>query len=330
MQNLTDNRKGDKHMNTPVTSTNLSDGIIHLDAEYLQPGIASVYLLIEGKQCAIIETGTCHSVPCILSALAEFGLTTDSVQYIIPTHVHLDHAGGVGLLMQHCANAELVVHPFGARHMIDPTKLAAGAKSVYGDAAFKRLYGELIPVGADRVIEAPDNFEINLGGRKLYFYDTPGHAKHHFCVHDSKSDTIFTGDTFGIAYPQANVDGEPLIFVTTTPVQFDPVTMQSSIERLLSVKPKAFNLTHYGQVKPSKKVAEQLINSIHAFVAIANESRDATHSRIDDMDAKIQQYLLEQYRMLGGTESDQFCRGIVAMDSKLNAQGLDFWLSKQQ
>ena len=308
----------------------LGDGIIHLDAEYLQPGIASVYLLIEGDECAVIETGTCHTVPYILATLSQFGLTARSVRYIIPTHVHLDHAGGVGSLMESCPNAQLIVHPFGARHMVDPTKLAAGAKAVYGDAAFERLYGELIPVAIEKVIEAPDNFEINMGNRCLRFYDTPGHAKHHFCVHDLTSNTIFSGDTFGIAYPETHVGDEPLIFVTTTPVQFDPVAMHSSIDRLLSLDVAAFNLTHYGRVKPSKGVANQLKDSIDAFVDIANQSRDIPKNRIETINKKIQQYVLTQYHALGGEKSDVDCLRVIAMDSKLNAQGLDFWLTKQQ
>ena len=106
--------------------------------------------------------------------------------------------------------------------------------------------------------------------------------------------------------------------------------MHRSIDRLLGINPKAFNLTHYGQVRPSEKVAVQLRNSIDAFVDIATESRDIKEGRVDVIDQKIQQYILKQYRKLGGQESDQFCLDVIAMDSKLNAQGLDFWLSKQQ
>ena len=316
-------------MNIQLRYTDLGNGIIHLDAEYLQPGIASVYLLIENDECAIIETGTCHTVPYILKALTEFGLNADSVRYVIPTHVHLDHAGGVGLLMQECPNAELIVHPFGARHMINPTKLEAGAKSVYGAEAFQRLYGQLIPVDAERVIEAPDNFEIELSNRVLRFYDTPGHAKHHFCVHDLRSNNIFSGDTFGIAYPPVNIGSEPFIFVTTTPVQFDPDALLSSIERLVELKATAFNLTHFGQIIPSDSVVEQLKASIYAFVAIANDSQNITENRTDAIDRKIQEYLLNKYRELGGTRSEENFLGVVSMDSKLNAQGLDFWLSKK-
>ena len=316
-------------MNIQLRYTDLGNGIIHLDAEYLQPGIASVYLIIENGECAVIETGTCHTVPFILKTLTEFGLNASSVRYVIPTHVHLDHAGGVGLLMQECPNAQLIVHPFGARHMIDPTKLAAGAKSVYGEEAFQRLYGELLPVNADRVIEAPDNFEIELSNRHLRFYDTPGHAKHHFCVHDLQSNNIFSGDTFGIAYPPVNIGSEPFIFVTTTPVQFDPNALLNSINRLVSIKADAFNLTHFGQIKPSELVIDQLKTSIDAFVSITMDSRDIKENRVEVIDQKIQQYLLNKYHQLGGTKSDKDFLAVVAMDSKLNAQGLDFWLTKQ-
>jgi glyoxylase-like metal-dependent hydrolase (beta-lactamase superfamily II) len=315
-------------VNIQLRYKDLGDGVIHLDAEYLQPGIASVYLLIEDGECAIIETGTCHTVPFILKTLSEFGLNANSVRYVIPTHVHLDHAGGVGLLMQECPNAQLIVHPFGARHMINPTKLEAGAKSVYGEEAFKRLYGQLIAVDPERVTEAPDNFEIELANRTLRFYDTPGHAKHHFCVHDLRSNTIFSGDTFGIAYPPAKIGSEPFIFVTTTPVQFDPDALLSSINRLVAIKADAFNLTHFGQVIPSDLVIDQLKGSIDAFVKIAMGSRDAVENRVEIIDRKIQEYLFSKYRELGGTESESHFLEIVAMDSKLNAQGLDFWLTK--
>ena len=316
-------------MNIQLRYTDLGNGIIHLDAEYLQPGIASVYLIIENGECAVIETGTCHTVPFILKTLTEFGLNASSVRYVIPTHVHLDHAGGVGLLMQECPNAQLIVHPFGARHMIDPAKLAAGAKSVYGEEAFQRLYGELLPVNADRVIEAPDNFEIELSNRRLRFYDTPGHAKHHFCAHDLQSNNIFSGDTFGIAYPPVSIDSEPFIFVTTTPVQFDPDALLNSINRLVSIKADAFNLTHFGQIKPSELVIDQLKTSIDAFVSITMDSQDIKENRVEVIDQKIQQYLLNKYHQLGGKKSDKDFLAVVSMDSKLNAQGLDFWLTKQ-
>ncbi|PID46781.1 MAG: MBL fold metallo-hydrolase [Proteobacteria bacterium] len=314
---------------TSATFTDLGDGIIHIDAEYMSPGVASVYLIIEGNECAIIETATCHTAPIILSVLNEYGLDEQAVRYIIPTHVHLDHAGGAGTLMELCPKASFVVHPLGARHMIDPTKLIAGATAVYGEETFKRLYGELKPIDKARVIEAPDNTELTLAGRTLRFYDTPGHARHHFCIHDLRSNTIFSGDTFGISYPALSTPSGPLLFATTTPVQFDPDALHASINRLLSLKPHAFNLTHFGRITPTDDVVAQLRHSIDRYLEIAEKHRQLAENRAETIHQEITAYLLGEYRRLGGTEPDDKVKKLVALDSQLNAQGVDFWLSKQ-
>lgn len=318
-------------MTISATYTDLGDGVIHMDAEYLNPGVASVYLIIDGQECAIIETGTCHTIPYIMDVLEKYGLSEDNVRYVIPTHVHLDHAGGVGGLMEHCPNASLVIHPLGARHMVDPSKLSAGAMAVYGEEAFNRLYGVLKPVEASRVIEAPDLMELTLGERTLRFYDTPGHAKHHFCVHDLSSNSIFSGDTFGISYPSLKTASNlPFIFATTTPVQFDPDAMYNSIEKLMAAQPTAFNLTHYGRVIPTPELVTQLKDSIGAYLKIAAQAQnESSETRCTTMNDAITCYLLGAYQAMGGTESEAIVREVIAMDSKLNAQGLDFWLSKQ-
>lgn len=312
-----------------TTYTDLGDGIIHIDAEYINPGVASVYLIIEDEECAIVETGTNNTVPYIMSVLRDFGLDEKSVRYVIPTHVHLDHAGGVGKLIDDCPNSDLVIHPLGARHMIDPSKLIAGASAVYGEEAFNAMYGTLKPVPAERVMEAPDNFEIELGSRKIRFYDTPGHAKHHFCVHDLKSNTIFTGDTYGIGYPSLSTPSGPLVFATTTPVQFDPDALRASIQKLESLNPAALNLTHYGRITPSPEISQQLFASIDKYLEIVETHEASGDQRSQLIDTSIQDYLLSEYQRLGGELSDEDVLKLIAMDSKLNAQGLDFWVSKK-
>ena len=316
-------------MTMSATYTDLGDGIIHIDAEYLSPSVASVYLLIEGRECAIIETGTCHTVPYIMSVLNDYGLNANSVRYVIPTHVHLDHAGGVGSLMEICPNASLVVHPLGSRHMIDPSKLTEGASAVYGEETFKKLYGVLKPVGVERVIEAPDNISIKLGKRTLHFYDTPGHARHHFCVHDLQSNTIFSGDTFGIAYPSLETLSGPFIFATTTPVQFDPEALHTSIDRLASINPSAFNLTHFGRIEPTEAIIKQLKATLNKYLEIAESHKQIGDNRKELIDQAISDYLLSEYYCFGGIKDEQTVRQTIAMDSTLNAQGLDFWLSKK-
>ena len=309
--------------------TNLGDGIIHIDAEYMKPDLASVYLIIEGEECAIVETGNFQSVRVIHQVLEAHQLSPEQVRYVIPTHVHLDHAGGVGLLMQQCANAQLVVHPKGARHMTDPARLQAGASAVYGKDAFKKLYGELIPVEASRVISPQDDERINWGSRILHFYDTPGHARHHFCIHDSISNTIFTGDTFGLSYPALMIDTEkPFVAASTSPVQFDPEAMRGSISRLAGSGAAAFNLTHFGRIANTPDNAALLERTLDIYLGIAEQHKTADENRSGLLEQGMTEALLALYRECGGTQSESVFSQTMAMDIRLNAQGLDIWLDQ--
>lgn len=311
-----------------MSDKDLGYGISLIDAEYLNPGVAAVYLLQHNRHLAIIETGTARSTAQILAVIKNHGLSPDDVDYIIPTHVHLDHAGGAGELMHHCHNATLVIHPYGAKHMIDPSRLVEGTIAVYGEENFHRLYGDLRPVPEKRVIEAPDNFELDMNGRILKFLDTPGHARHHFCIYDQTSQGIFTGDTFGLCYRELDTNEGPFIFPTTTPVQFDPVAMIESIDRLLSLEPKQMYLTHFGKIEPTQELVNQLKERIKTFSQIALEEKDSGQSRQVNIEQRLMTYLLEQLASLGCNQSVEFCQNVIRNDVKLNAQGLDVWLDR--
>ena len=306
----------------------LSHDITVIDAEYGSSGVAALYLLIQGDHVAIIETGTNHSVPVIKQVLESKNLSFNHVRYIIPTHVHLDHAGGAGELMRLCPKARLIIHPFGSAHMIDPSRLQAGTIAVYGEENFRQLYGNIVPILARRVIEAPDQFMIVMNGRKLRFLDTPGHARHHFCVVDEASNGIFTGDTFGVCYPQLNTKNGPFIFATTTPVQFDPDALIKSIQRLMSYQPRSLYLTHFGSIEASNKLAEQLIETINAFKQIALNDKSTSENRVEHLQQKIKNYLLNRLERMGceNTLVDQI--NTIDNDTLLNAQGLDVWLTR--
>lgn len=303
-------------------------GISMVDAEYAQSGIASIYLLEQTGQVAIIETGTNHSVPYVEEVLKSKGLSFDDVTYVMPTHVHLDHAGGAGEFMHRCKNATLIVHPFGAKHLIDPSKLIAGTIAVYGEKQYHKLYGDIRPIDASRVIEAPDLFKLDLNGRELEFLDTPGHARHHFCVYDKQSSSIFTGDTFGVGYPQLSTKQGRFVFAATTPVQFDPESLLQSIDRLMSLKPKTMYLTHFGAISPTPEVVQQLKRSVRKFADIALDAKDVSENRVDYIQQKLKDYLLDTIEEMGAIESREFYEKNMDFDTKLNAQGLDFWLSK--
>lgn len=306
----------------------LGSGIHLVDANYIKPGLAALYILVQQGQAAIIETGTVHSVPLILDTLEALGLAKEDVAYIMPTHVHLDHAGGAGALMEQCPNANLVIHPRGARHMIDPSKLIAGAVAVYGEHRFHELYGEIRPVQAERIIEAPDNFEVDFNGRVLRFLDTPGHARHHVCIYDRTSQGIFSGDTFGLCYRELDTPDGAFPLATTTPVQFDPDAMLVSIDRLMALEPESIYLTHFGRIRPTASYVNRLKGTITRFTTIAWREREPQQNRQWRIEQAMMDELLNSLSALQCETPRDVCEQILRYDVHLNAQGLDVWLSR--
>lgn len=304
-------------------------GIVTIDSGYIRPQFDACYLMVEGDQAAFIETATSHSVPRLLAALEQNGIEREKVAYVIITHVHLDHAGGAGALLEHLPNAQLVVHPRGARHMIDPTKLIAGSIAVYGEEAFKKLYGTIAPISADRVIEAGDLFTLELNGRSLLFLDTPGHARHHFCVVDEKSRAIFTGDTFGLSYREMDSAQGAFIFPTTTPVHFDPEALHQSVDRIMSYHPEAIYLTHYSQVSNCRKLADDLHHRLERFVSLAHNVLGEGDARHQALVHGIETILLDEAKSHECHLSDKTIVDLLHQDFELNAQGIEVWLDKQ-
>jgi glyoxylase-like metal-dependent hydrolase (beta-lactamase superfamily II) len=324
-------------MNAMTSPIHHDHGIVTLDAGYLRPGLAAIHLIVEQGCVAVVDTGTNHSVPTVLAELQALGLSPDSVDYVIVTHVHLDHAGAAGALMQACPHARLVAHPSGARHLIDPAKLVAGSKAVYGQDTFQRLYGDIVPVPQERVIEAPDNHRLDFRGRVLTFLDTPGHARHHFCIHDARSESVFTGDTFGISYREfdvgSDVGGEeearPFVFPTTTPVQFDPMALHGSIDRILALEPEAAFLTHYGRITNLEALAPQLHELIDEWCELALAAEGDGDARRAALEAALEKSLMQRLRAHGCELEEATCRDLLANDVYLNAQGLLVWRDRQ-
>jgi glyoxylase-like metal-dependent hydrolase (beta-lactamase superfamily II) len=309
---------------------NLPHGVTCIDTEQQRQGMAACYVVRHEGAAAIIECGTAHSVPSTLALLEKKGIAREQVNYVMPTHVHLDHAGGAGALMRELPNAQLVMHPRGARHMIDPTQLIAGATAVYGAAAVQKMYGEMVPVPESRVIVADDGFKLNLNGRVLEFLHTPGHAQHHYSIWDATSRGFFTGDTFGLSYREFDGPDGPWIFPTTTPVQFDPQAWEQTLERYLSYSPQRMYLTHYGVVEGDvPQLAEALRKGIREHVRIAESLARAPRRHLQIKEA-LMRLALHELADRDCELPELRCRMLLEADAELNAQGLGVWLDKQQ
>ena len=268
-------------------TTALNDGIVAIDTEYVRPMFDASHLINEAGRGAIIDTGTNHSVPLIVDALQREGLDVADIDFVFLTHIHLDHAGGAGELLQLLPNARCVVHPRGARHMINPAKLIAGTEAVYGVERTQQMYGTIRPIDAERVLVAEDEQWLELNGRALQILFTEGHARHHYCLHDRQARGVFTGDSFGVSYREFDTAIGEFIFPTTTPASFDPPEAHSSVDRIMACEPQYLFLTHYSRVNDLERLAMDMHAGIDDYVRIALECRDA-----DDRAAAIEQKLL--------------------------------------
>ncbi len=300
-----------------------------IDTGLYRPNHAACYLVEDAGELALIDTGTQHSLPRVLNAIESLGATPEQVRYVMPTHVHLDHAGGAGQLMEACPNATLVVHPKGQQHMVDPSKLQAGATEVYGEDAFRRDFGTLMPIDEQRTVAANDLQTFELGNRRLQFLHTPGHANHHGCIFDQQSGYLYTGDTFGLGYTEFRNNGEPLLVATTTPVAFDPEAWFDSLDHMMAMNPQACCLTHFGKIdKPGERVA-QLRASIEAHVKIAlDEEALPLEGRSERLHGAVYNVLVSA-GCAHSNLSEEEVRSIFASDIDLNAQGLAVWLVRR-
>jgi glyoxylase-like metal-dependent hydrolase (beta-lactamase superfamily II) len=307
----------------------LAHGIYVIDTGFHRARFDACYLLVEGGRAAFVDAGVNHSVPRLLGALQALGLAPDAVDWVIATHVHLDHAGGVGLLMQQLPGATLVVHRQGAAHLIDPERLVASACAVYGAVEFERAYGTVLPVPAHRVQRTEDGFTLQLAGRALQFLDTPGHARHHHCIWDERSQGFFTGDTFGLAYPELHTAQGAWGMPTTSPVQFEPEAMRTSVQRMLAYKPSCMYLTHFGCVTNAASLGAMLLQQMDEMVACARALPN-TPERPAQMKQAFSQIHWRSLQAQGCTLSATEVDALLALDIELNAQGMGVWLQRQQ
>lgn len=309
--------------------TVLNDGIVAIDTEFVRPLLDASHLIIEDGCGAIVDTGTNHSVPLIIDAVQQQGLDIGDIEFVFLTHVHLDHAGGAGTLMQALPNAKCVIHPRGARHMIDPTKLIAGTEAVYGVEQTQQMYGTILPVDAARVVVPSDEEWFDLNGRALQIVFTEGHARHHYCLNDPTSKGVFTGDSFGISYRELDTAAGEFIFPATTPASFDPVEAHKSIDRIMAFEPEHLFLTHYSRISDLERLATDMHARIDDYVQIALGSKDAV-DRTRVIEEKLLQHLASGLKEHGFGGDEEAILSVICIDARINAQGLVAWLQRSE
>lgn len=290
----------------------------------------SAYLLIDEK-IALIETSASPSEPYIIEGLNELQITLDDIDYVIVTHIHLDHAGGAGLFLQSCPKAKLVVHPRGAGHMVDPTRLIASAKAVYGEE-FQRLFDPIVPVAPERIMEARHGDILSLGNHQLTFYHTEGHAKHHVSMHYSATNGMFVGDTTGVCYPELADEAIDLIIPSTSPNQYDPDTMEQSIQLYEKLNVQELYFGHYGAYQNPTEAYRQVRYWTPLFLvegekALASPGTLAQQAKL--LDTRLQA-LLHQYLQRNGIAESHPVYQTLPFDTAVSAMGILDYLQKSK
>ena len=306
----------------------LGGGVYAVDTGFQRPRFDAAYLLVQDGRAAFVDNGTNHALPRHLGALDALGLSRDAVDFVIPTHVHLDHAGCSGVLMRELPAATLWVHPRGARHLIDPSALIESALAVYGPEEMARSYGTIVGVDEARVRTTHDGMDLMLGSRRLHFIDTPGHARHHHCIWDETTRGWFTGDTFGISYRDFDVPGRGAwIKPTHPPTQFEPDALRESLARMVAFDPQCVYLTHFGRVPDPRRLARQILQLLDEVIDIGHRQRRAPdrHAVLRDELAALYAASLRAH----GVDVTPATMELLSMDVELNAQGLGGWLDRQ-
>jgi glyoxylase-like metal-dependent hydrolase (beta-lactamase superfamily II) len=284
------------------------------------------YIIREDKTI-LIETGAAPSNGVIQSSLKELAIEPEQLDFIAVTHIHLDHAGGAGLLMEQCPNARLLVHKRGAKHMADPEKLIAGARQVYGDH-FDHLFNPILPVPAERIVIMEDGASLDIGNnRSLQFLDAPGHAFHHFVVNDPVSKGLFSGDNAGIFFRQLyDEQGIAFTLPVSAPTQFVPEIMEQTVSRLIALNPERLYFTHFGMAEHGVALLRQARKLVGFFGkdCVKHYQAERSFEKLFDF---IRERLYKELKELG-VKGDIPEKVALDNDIKLNIQGVIAYAEK--
>lgn len=306
------------------------DTVQTVDCHYGAPGKAAAFLVVEQGHAAFVDNNTVHAVPRLLGALAERRLSPAQVDYLIITHVHLDHAGGTAAMLKRCPNAMVLAHPKAARHLIEPERLIAGAMAVYGEEAFKRLYGVIEPVPADRIRVMGDGEELAWGGRTLRFFYTLGHASHHFCIYDNVTRGVFTGDSFGLGPVDESTGESAFLMCTSAPPDFDVAEARLTVQRILDTGAERLYLPHFGIHRNPARSARMLLGALDRLAAIQSAASDVPTAELASFCALRVMAATEEHLRWCGLQDLSAAMEWLGDDPRINAMGLAYAIQQQR
>ncbi|MFI6503373.1 MBL fold metallo-hydrolase [Nonomuraea typhae] len=283
-------------------------------------GITAGYLILGDRPC-LVETGTSTSAPVVRDALASLGVGPDDLASVVVTHIHLDHAGGVGDMARYFPSAQIVVHEKGARHLADPSRLMASARMVWGDR-LDTLFGELTPTEAERIVALGDTGAVDLGnGRTLSSHYSPGHAKHHVGLIDSGTGDLYVGDAAGVYLPQTG-DLRP----ATPPPDFDLDTALNSIALFKALGPQRLLFSHYGPVDDVQEILDRSAEELRIWVDMTRRARSEGMD-LDHAVAMVRDHTRDRYQALKSDDetAEQF---ELLSGAESNVAGILHWLDR--
>ena len=272
----------------------LTGEIFQVDLEERgKPGWSAGYFIKGGTDWMLIETGPASSAERILEAARSIGLDRSQVKHVGVTHVHVDHAGGLGLIARHFAGAEIWVHPVGGRHMVNPARLIEGSMAVYGERKM-REYGEVLPVPEERLRPAIEGKIINLRGRPVEVWETPGHARHSVCFYDARTKGLFSGDAIGVYLPQLSAALRYPVIRPATPVpDFNGELMMKDLYRFAHPGLQHIYFTHFGAASPAQLLIELAAGQLSFHLRIAEDCLDEEGADEENALAKLTAALRE-------------------------------------
>lgn len=309
---------------------NLGNNIYQIDVyDQGMPERTSCYL-IAAEKVALIETGATPGSGYLMAALKSLGIPPEKVEVIIVTHIHLDHSGGAGVMARELPKARVFVHPRGARHLIDPSRLIAGARAVYGER-FDNFFGAILPVPEERVHAPEDGETLDLGGgRVLTFYHTQGHARHHFVIHDPASRGVFSGDALGLRFHAlSKLVGCDFTLPSTSPSEFDPLAAVDTLDRMSGLDLENIYFTHFGKAAGVPAILARNRELVGTFEAIGRRVV-ASGGSSKEIEASLWELVMRELAQYGVTDREHPAVKFLALDMELNAEGIAYYFEKMK